>query len=292
VADFGAWALYAAENLALDGAVLYVAARAGGERAGARLAVGAAVGCLYACLPGPLQGGVGGRLACAFAMILAAHGRAHPLRLVRRWLVFMACAVLVGGGALGALALLGVGSAAAAHPLPAAGFMAGAGAVMACERLTALWRLGALGGGMVDLEVEIGGARAHLRGLVDTGNRLRDPLGREPVVVAEAAPLAALLPPAARAAYLREAAAGLLPDRLAHLHPAWAGRLRAVPYRAVGAGGVLTAVRPDALWACVDGGRVPVRGLVALAPGPLGHRGADALVPPELLPAHPSRIGA
>ncbi len=289
---FGALAAYAGTNFALDCAVLFLAARLGRERVGRPLLAAALVGTLYAVVPAAWDGGLGGHVLCAFAMVLVAWGADRPLAVVRRLTYVAGAAVLIGGVALGATAAAGLGGPSAAHPAPFAGLMAAAGVVVVAERLAAAWRLARAPRAGLVLEVEVDGALARLSGFVDTGNRLRDPLGRGPVVVAEAAPLAHLLPKAVRAAYLREAAAGLMPDRLATLCPAWAGRLSVVPYRAVGSAGVLTALRPDALWALVDGGRIPVRGLIALAPGPVGLSGADALVPPELVPAHPSRIGA
>lgn len=288
----GALAAYGGTNFALDCALLFLAARLGGERVGARLVRAAVLGTLYALLPAAWDGGPTGHVLCAFAMVLVAWGFDRPGVVVRRLGILAAAAVMVGGAALGAMAAAGLALPSAAHPAPFAGLAAAAGAVVLGERLTAAWRLCRTPGDGVVLEVEVDGAHARLTGFVDTGNRLRDPLGRAPVVVAEAAPLALLLPVAARAAYLREAAAGLLPDRLASLCPAWADRLAVVPYRAVGGTGLLTAIRPDALWAVVDGARVPVRGLVALSPRPMGWSGADALVPPDLVPAHPSRIGA
>lgn len=288
----GALAAYGGTNFALDLAVLFVAARLGGERAGWRLARAAVVGSLYGMVPRAWDGGLAGLLLCGFVMALSAWGFGRPAVVLRRVALLVAAAVLLGGAVLGAATAAGLPLPSAVHPAPFAGLAAAAGAVVVVERATAAWRLGRAGAGGLVLDVEVEGAHARLRGFVDTGNRLRDPFGRTPVVVAEAAPLALLLPAPARAQYLREAAAGLLPDRLASLCPTWADRLAVVPYSALGGAGVLTAIRPDALWAVVDGGRIPVRGLVALAPRPMGWPGADALVPPELVPAKPSRIGA
>jgi stage II sporulation protein GA (sporulation sigma-E factor processing peptidase) len=291
VATVGALALYGANNLALDATALYVAARLGGERATWRLFAAAVVGGLYALWPAAVDGGAVGRGLCALAMVVIAHGPAHPLRVAGRLGYLLAAAALVGGGAVAALAVIGRGTPAAAGAMPLGGLAAAAAALLTVGRWTRARRRRVPSGGL-DLEVEMGGRRVRLRGWVDTGNRLREPVGRMPVVVAEAAPLAALVPVEARAAYLREAAAGLMPDRLASLCPAWAERLRAVPYRAVGAQGVLAAIRPDGVWALVDGRRIAVRAVVALAPRPFGWADAQALVPADLLSAHPTQVGA
>lgn len=292
MAAFGALLVYGAMNYALDAVVLYLGARLGGERVSRRLAFAALVGMVYALVPTAYNGGLVGHGLCAFLMIGAAYGFDRPFATLRRLVFLVAAAVLLGGVAFGAIAVMGVAMPTASHPMPFAGVGAAVGAVVVVERLVAAWRLRVGAGRGIELEVEIAGARTRLRGFVDTGNQLRDPLGRAPVVVAEAAPLAALLPLSVRAQYLREAAAGVAVDRLADLCPEWSARLCVVPYRTVGAEGLLTAVRPDGIWALIDGSRVAVHAIVALAPKPLGYGGANALVPPSLVPAYPSRIGA
>lgn len=93
--------------------------------------------------------------------------------------------------------------------------------------------------------LSLAGRQVRLRALVDTGNRLRDPLTGKPVLVANWDVAAKLLPQAA-AGILDQAAfqdpAALLP-KLRTLCP----QLRAflVPYHAVGNSGMLLAVRCD-----------------------------------------------
>jgi len=289
---WSALAVYLAMNVVMDGAVLYVAARLGGEAISLRLAAAALAGTAYAAVPPAWSGGVVGHLLCAFVMIGLAYGFASPRRTATRFFLLLVAALLVGGAGLAGVAALGMGAPSAARPLPFVGLVAGCLAVVAAERLAAHWRLRAYGGGDLDLDVEVAGAHVRLRGLVDTGNRLRDPVGLMPVVVAEALPLAGLWPPALRGAFAREVAAGLGADRLAELNPAWATRLCVVPYHSVGGAGLLTAVRPDALRAWIGGRPVTVSGVVAISPRPLGVRRADAIVPPALVPAISSPIGA
>lgn len=292
MAAFGAVGLYGAMNFALDAIVLYMGGRLGGERVSRRLAWGALLGMAYALVPAAYDGGPLGHLLCAFLMIGAVYGYAGARRTLRRLGFLLAAAVLTGGVALAAVAAIGLAMPTAAHPMPMAGVAAAVGAVAVVERLSAAWRLRHGAGSGLDLEVELAGEHVRLRGFVDTGNRLRDPVGLAPVVVAEAAELAALMPLGVRSRYLREAAAAWTPDRLADLCPQWAPRLLLVPYATVGARGLLTAVRPDAMWALVDGGRVAVRAVVALAPSPLRCGGASAIVPASLVPAQSSQIGA
>lgn len=121
-------------------------------------------------------------------------------------------------------------------------------------------------------------------GLVDTGNELKEPLTGRPVVVAEVAALAGLLPVA-----LVEAVAGstLDWDLLEHLPDGWTDLFRLVPFRSVGRpAGLLLAFLPDRLAVRVRGGDCwkPVEGLVALVGEPLHPDGAyRALLPPSLL---------
>ena len=97
-----------------------------------------------------------------------------------------------------------------------------------------------------------GGACARVDAVIDTGNRLREPLSGQPVLIAESA-----------------AVAHLLPSR----------GVRAVAYGSVGGGGTLQCFRPDAIlierhgrlhrgpeaWIALYPGRLP-GGVAALAP--------------------------
>lgn len=287
----GALAAYAGMNFALDAGVFLVAGRVAGERLDGRIGAAAAVGVAYALVPRAWNGGLAGVALSALVMVLIAWGTAPPRRVARRLAAVGTVAVLLGGTVLGVATALGLTAPSRSHPVAWAGLVALAAASLMVTRVTAAWRLGRVGAAALDLEVEMGERRVRLHGFVDTGNRLREPLARAPVIVAEAVPLAGLLPIAARPAYLSETAAGLDAERLAAICPNWSHRLAVVPYRAVGASGLLTAIRPDGLWLVVDGGRVAVRALIALSPRPMAWSGADALVPPDLVP-EASRIGA
>ncbi|MBR6115330.1 MAG: sigma-E processing peptidase SpoIIGA, partial [Oscillospiraceae bacterium] len=115
----------------------------------------------------------------------------------------------------------------------------------------------------------LGSRRVTLRVLRDTGNGLTDPLGGERVLIADAAALAPLLgtvsaPPCADAAALFR--------RLSE-DPALSGRLRLLPYAAVGtAEGLLVCFRPDR---ALIGGE-PRRLLAGISPTPI-RGGYDAI---------------
>lgn len=134
--------------------------------------------------------------------------------------------------------------------------------------------------GLCGLRVTLGSARVELPALLDTGNRLRDPLSGRPVAVVALDDLAHLLPAGVARAAARgwESAEGIEPD--------WRSRCRLVPYRAVGKPtGVLLAVAADQLEVRLPGATEwgEVRGLVGLSPEPLHPEGLfQALLPPDL----------
>jgi len=137
--------------------------------------------------------------------------------------------------------------------------------------------------GLYEVEVCLGDQRVTLVGLLDSGNHLRTPVSRLPVVIVPADRLRVHLPPA-----VISAACGDL-EALDALPPAWQARCQPVPYAAVGrADGMLLVVRPDGL-AVRPMGRgawVPVRGHIGLTAHPLDPEGRyAALLPGEIAAA-------
>lgn len=97
---------------------------------------------------------------------------------------------------------------------------------------------------VVTVTAVVAGQAVTFRGLVDTGNQLRDPVSRKPVCLVEAATLAPLLPQVLSAAALAGEdvvqALGLVEDR------AWVTRCSVIPYRGAGGSMQMTvAIRPD-----------------------------------------------
>ncbi|MCG0238974.1 MAG: sigma-E processing peptidase SpoIIGA [Firmicutes bacterium] len=164
------------------------------------------------------------------------------------------------------------GATRAPTPLVLAGVpLALAGARLLATGLGAWWQLRR---GLVEVVVDLGWGPRRLQGLVDSGNRLRDPLSGDPVVVVEEAALVGAAP----ADFLALARTGPADPGLPEPAAAWAGRTRWLTYQAVGGQGWLPAMRPLAL--AVAG--QPVRALVAVSPGELGSGAFQALVPAEL----------
>ena len=255
-------------NFVVDYLLLLSAGRLAGEvlRRG-RLALGAALGAAYAgavFLPGlgflvhPLC-----KVGAGVLMVLSGYsGSRHLLRVC---LVFFAVAAAFGGGIL-AIQLLGSRSLALSNGVLSSPLdlklvlLSAAGCYVL---ITLLFQRAARHSPVRELApavVELGGRRAALTALVDTGNTLTDPVSGRPVLVAEGEKVRDLFPPgtAPSRAELRDptAALGRLGD---------AGlRCRLLPYRAVGVEcALLLALRAD---------RVTVGGedlgplLVALSP--------------------------
>ena len=106
----------------------------------------------------------------------------------------------------------------------------------------------------VSLAVDCGGGTARFAALIDTGNRLREPLSGLPVVIAEARLLKGALP---------------------------ASGWRRLPYGAVGGDGTMACFKPASLWIERGGRRRRAPEVwIALSPGPLPGS-ARALAPSE-----------
>jgi stage II sporulation protein GA (sporulation sigma-E factor processing peptidase) len=121
--------------------------------------------------------------------------------------------------------------------------------------------------------VRVNGKAAALKGLVDTGNRLREPFSGLPVAVCEA-----------------RAFAGVLPDK--HIEAALRGEivadtpppLRMVPYANVGGTGVLPAFKPDMLLIETPGETLKAGEVyIGLSREKIGDERYDCLLSPELM---------
>jgi stage II sporulation protein GA (sporulation sigma-E factor processing peptidase) len=272
-------------NVLADYVLLYVAGRLAGARVRhLRLGAAALWGGLYACAqPFGLTPwaysppGVVGAAVAALAIAYAPVPWRQALRLVA---AFLGAAVALAGAVFALMFARAAGSTSGLPwwmlvlPLLAAGLAARHHGSRALQR----WR--AAPEAMVPVAVAVGGQEVSVTALVDTGNRLRDPLGQDPVLVIEARALRALLPADLLASASRRAPAWEEVGRALEGSP-WAARLRLVPYRALGTeGGLLVGFRPDR---ALVAGR-PVDPTVALAPTPLDPSGRyQALCPAVLL---------
>lgn len=95
------------------------------------------------------------------------------------------------------------------------------------------------------IRVWLAGQSVEIQGLVDTGNLLRDPVSKLPVIVVERAVLMPLFPPEVQAILSGE---GLdVIDKVDHLlHTTWYSRFRIIPFASIGKeGGLLIGCKPD-----------------------------------------------
>lgn len=282
-------------NLCFNFSLLYLAGRLSRlAPSGRRLTLGALVGALYSAAS--LYPGLAFLMTLPAKLLAAALmvAIAFPTTLVRRFLFtlgyFCLTAFAVGGASLAVGYLLGgVGPAqGGSGPLGAdvvlpAALAAGVllhWAVMAArerERVLA-W--------CVTCRVMVDGRTVEFPALVDTGNRLRDPLSNAPVVIAEYPALGALLPGSFATVWDRALDDPDLAAIVETLETAWAARVRVVPFSSIGrASGLLVGFRADEVAVGEPEDAVRRRDvIVCVSPRPLSSEGGyRALVPPEVL---------
>lgn len=144
-----------------------------------------------------------------------------------------------------------------------------------------LWggRLGRRAGRVIycTVTVELGGRTVALRGMVDSGNLLRDPMGGRAVICAEKRGLADLLSPPLLA--VLEGA----PPQSVSLSPSDAKRVRVIPADTATGSGILYGFLPDNIILTSEDGE-NVRELDAVvALTVISTNGVEALVPTELI---------
>lgn len=262
-------------------------------------------GAVVGLRPSPVRlvaGALGGTVYAAL-VDLAAFGVLSEAGFLSAWYVVLAVSLTTHAAvywplpagrllpALGAyyfLAVIGAGTAYAAYNLGARGW------IPPLVSTAVILAAAELGWGVVQrwvwdrvvylpLEIELLGRRARVTALLDTGNRLVDPLTGQPVIVLGPELGEVLLPPEAAAVVAAVAdnpldAANLLIDT------PLASRLRLIPYSTLGTdNGLLLAFRADAVRLVPH---EPLEGasLVAFHRQPLDPAGAyQALVHPALL---------
>lgn len=233
-----------------------------------RVLLAAAVGAVYALLAAQTPRFWGSLPALAAAMLVVscvALGTESVRLVLTGALSLLAGSVFLGGAQLGAARLF--------HGAPAAIFLPGAAVGALCLwAATALRRRRA-----VTWEVRVflsaGGGEARFRALIDTGNRLREPISGLPVLICERAVLSDVLPPD----YDQQAAAGV------------PRAFRQVGYGALGGGGRLNCFRPELCLVDYGNGFLKSPELwVAVYPGTMPG-GVRALAPPVVAAAQTSR---
>lgn len=286
-----------AASFVLDFALLWATAQIGGFVAPARrLVLGAGLGALgLALLPAPLPPAGTAAAVLALAVLMPAVAlQPKTLRSLLRAVGTLWAAAFVAAGAGLAVSGLVVPEAAPYAALESAVAALVTGAWWTRRRLATVRVEQTL---RLQLQVRFGARKIVLDGLVDTGNRLRDPMTGLPVVLVAPRALARAMGPV-HARLLQGVASGdvSVARRLAGLSPEWARRFRVVPFEGVGIRrGVLGGFRADEV-AIRRAGHRGVRrvspAVVAIAPNALPRDGIEALVPVEYVVDPPVPSGA
>lgn len=125
--------------------------------------------------------------------------------------------------------------------------------------------------------VELDGKTATLRGLVDSGNLLRDPMGGRVVICAEEKVMRKLLSPS-----LAAVMSGASPHEV-RLSSADARRVRVIPAGTAAGEGLLYGFIPDRITLTAEGDNQGREIDAAVAVTPIPTEGVEALIPPELV---------
>ncbi|MGB9868218.1 MAG: sigma-E processing peptidase SpoIIGA [Bacillota bacterium] len=273
-------------NLAMDLLILLASARtAGVEVALPRVMAGACFGSAFSVLallaPGsPLDTWWAKTLAGA-VMVLVSFNPATPKLLAVLSAYFLGYSFLVAGATFAVLALFSTNSPVVRWwVLPAGGVLALGISQGARRALAPAWP-----GESVRVRIDIAGGTTECIGLVDTGNRLVDPLTGQPVIIVQSRVISQLFPVVISSLLEREE-----PDMVGAIQAAgelegWRTRFRLIPYSTVGSTGVMVAVRVDWLGlSCSRGSWNRRNALVALSWRELSPDGSfAALIQPRLL---------
>ncbi|WP_219637763.1 sigma-E processing peptidase SpoIIGA [Cohnella sp. CFH 77786] len=296
-------------NLAVDGTVLLATAKARRLRPRRWRVVSAAMlGAAYAAAlfwaDVPYMYSLGAKLLVSVLMVLLSFGYGNPLAFIRTFGVFYAVNFVTLGGVIG----LGTLLRSAGTPWSGMSFTPDGGLVLdwrlqlglfAVAFALSIWlfhgasesrrRQADTDALLWKAEVRVDGETWEIPALLDTGNRLYDPISRIPVMIMEASVWKEKLPPGwserlqqepadRLAAELDEAEAGVFP---------WIGRLRFVPYRGVGGSTrLMLALKPDGVQLSREG-HPPLhvqRLLIGLDGGTLSPDGAyRAILHPDMI---------
>lgn len=146
-----------------------------------------------------------------------------------------------------------------------------------------LFRKGNNGNDLIFFKIAVDGKELMLKGLVDTGNSLYDPLSHLPVVVCELQAVQQLVPP-----LVVDMVRSSDVTRLERLegHP-WCAKIRLVPYSALGTEkGMLLGFKPDFLWVCEEKNKegTPCAAVICLYDKTLSsEKNYQALLSPDLI---------
>lgn len=298
-------------NLVVDGAVLLTTAKVRRIRPSKRRLSGAALlGALYAVTMFwadiPYLYSFAAKVLVSLAMVLLSFGYGGPLQLARNFGAFYTVNFVTLGGVIGLSYLL----QSSGNPWGGIAYTADGGLILEWRMqlglflvtfLLSVWlfrgtsesrrKVQQMETLLWDVVIQIEDRAWNVRALLDTGNRLYDPLTRIPVMIVEASIWKDELPTGWCERLKGESADQLIAEMDADLSQSytWAHRLRLIPYRALnGSSRLMLAVKPDEVLLCREG-HPPLkvnRVLVGLDGGVLSSEGSyRAIVHPDLASA-------
>ncbi|MFC5403064.1 sigma-E processing peptidase SpoIIGA [Cohnella soli] len=300
-------------NLAVDASVLMLTAKMRHLRpVRLRLFSSALVGATYAAAMFvtrlPYFYSFGAKVIVSLLMVLIAFGYGGPLRYVRNIGAFYAVSFGTLGGVIGISFLL----RSARSPWEGMTVTSGGGIVLAWQLQLGLYVVALILSIWIfrsasetkkksldlqqlfwDVEIRIDDGVWGIKALLDTGNRLYDPLTRTPVLIMESGVWKDQLPAGWYERLKNESPDRLLTDAtsggMAVDQWKWAHRIRLIPFRAVsGSSKLMLAIKPDYVLLSRDG-HPPVqvnRVLVGLDGGTMSSEGTyRAIVHPDMAQA-------
>ena len=127
------------------------------------------------------------------------------------------------------------------------------------------------------VQVELDGRQVVLRGMVDSGNLLRDPMGGRAVICADAHGLGDFLPSSHME--MMKGATSTVP----HLSSSDAKRVRIIPAGTATGNGILYGFLPDRILLTAEGSGIQREVDAVVAVTPIPTNGVEALVPSDLI---------
>ncbi len=300
-------------NLAVDGTVLLTTAKVRHLRPSrSRLFAAAFLGAMYAAAMFwahiPYLYSFGAKVLISLAMVLLSFGYGGPLQLVRNFGAFYLVNFATLGGVIGLAFLL----QSANSPWGGMTYTADGGILLKWQMqlglfmttfLLSIWLFRSTSETRAkrqeleqlfwNIEIKVEDRCWTVRALLDTGNRLYDPLTRIPVMIMEASIWRDELPQGWFERLKAESPDQLISEMDASFSEeySWGNRLRLVPYRAVnGNTRLMLAVKPDVVLLSREG-HPPLqvnRVLIGLDGGTLSSEGTyRAIVHPDMALADP-----
>ncbi len=302
-------------NLAVDGAVLLTTAKVRHLRpTRSRLLLAAILGGIYAAAMFwahvPYLYSFGAKIAISLLMVLLTFGYGGPLQLIRNFGAFYVVNFATLGGVIGISFLL----QSADSPWGGMTFTQDGGLLLSWQMQLGLYVTALLLSFWLfrstsethrkrqdleqlfwTIEIKVDAEKWTIKALLDTGNRLYEPLTRIPVMIMEAEVWREQLPPGWCDRLKKESPDLLISEmdnQLSEEYP-WGSRLRLVPYRAVnGNSRLMLAVKPDVVILSREG-HPPLhvhRVLIGLDGGTLSSEGNyRAIVHPDMAQADPEK---